>query len=259
MPLRKIGRIQYGKKKIVLHFTNGEKIALHPDVYVEKSFYLNKEISEDEYQNLLANNALIKDFMYAKNYCLNHNISYDKFLFKLMGRGLDKKVSQAIIEQLIAYHLYDEKDHLNDLMDSYNLNNKGYHYIINNLVTKGFSDALIKTIIYDEDLELSKINNLLPLLIKKYRYDNDQKLSEHLRQSLLRQGFKLDVIKRALNHLPSNQRQDILISLKKDYQKALRLYSKKFSHQALKEKVLKYLMLKGYSYLDIMEVINAID
>ena len=259
MPSRKIGRIQYGKTKIVLHFTNGEKLSLHPDLFINRSFYVNKEINEEEYQSIVMDNTLNKDFIYAKNYCLKHHLSYQKFLSKLLDRGLEIEAAKHLINQLIEFRLYNEQEHLDDLVHSYNLNNKGYYYIIDKLSQKGFSPNLIDALIYKEELEQRKINNQLAILLKKYRHDNDKKLHEHIKNALLQQGFKINIINRALNDLPHNEHQNIMISLNRDYQKALRLYKKKYLEPELKEKVIKYLLLKGYSYIDIMEVVNAVD
>ena len=135
----------------------------------------------------------------------------------------------------------------------------GESKIVKHLKDKGIPEALIKKASFPVSLEKKKAKALLEKLDKKYdRYAYSSK-KKHVYQALISQGYNIEVAKEVSELVKRGTDKQEIALLKKDYEKALKRYERKYEGYQLKQKLYAYLVSKGYGYKDIKKVLDMED
>lgn len=180
------------------------------------STYLLKNKLLQQYKNIIIIDKVIIDLV--NNHYLDEISQMENFIAKSIEKEKSKK---AIIENAKKLQ-YD----LQFIIKS--LNHYDENEIVKNKVNKLFN-KLIKT--------KSKKATLQTIYIK-----------------MITLGFEDEMINKYLNEF--NEDIDDKDKLRKDFQKLLKIYIKKYENHELKHKLIEALCRKGYNYSDVKKVIS---
>ena len=251
--MKTISNIKQKKEVVEILFSDGDKIKINIDTYTDYYLYVNKEVDETLLKEILDKDLLIK----YKKYCLNilstKPYSKKQIIDKLKRKKLNKHQIEEIITYLTSLNLINDIIFADELI--YSLENKGYGYF--RIIEKLKENNLNYNYSYDEDKEIEKIELVLPNLLKKYKEYSFNKMKQSIYNSLLLLGYKDELINNKLNHL---NKEEYKINenekIKKEFIKmTFKMKKEEIINQ--KDKIIKRLMMHGFSYSDIINTIDG--
>ena len=255
MPLNENGRViknlKVGKKKVVVVLSDETKLEISPNTYVEFNLYKNKKIDDKTLKEIKKRDSFDKSYQYALNVVSKKEISENALIKKLEDKKVSKSDIKDIIKLLKRYNFLDEKSLIEDYLRYASFKLYGENRIKDDLYSKGLRKEDIDKIKFNEKEELNKATKLVNKSIKKYEKSSSEETKSHLYALLLRNGFTSDIASSVISSLVELDKKKELENLKNEYKKALVKYSNKFDKKELDEKVINYLLRKGYRYNDI--------
>ena len=247
----KIKNINKNKNNYKITFDNGECLSLDEDLFTDYYFYVDKDIDENEYETINQKSNLIKEKNYLISLLSKKNYSTNEIIFKLKNKNISNDNINYLIEYLTNNNLLNDEIYFNEYIEFLNLKNYGYYKIKEKLIQKGFMQELE----YNKKIELEKINNILPTLIKKYSKESQNKKIILIKNSLLNNGFDFDLINEVLMKINTTSYEEEISNLKRDYN----LIFIKSQNKPEKERtnyIINKLKMKGYKYNDIIMIVN---
>jgi 1,2-diacylglycerol 3-alpha-glucosyltransferase len=179
-----------------------------------------------------------------------------------MEEPLDIKTINEIIDML------EEKGYIND--DAYTIvqlekldhSLYGKKKMIRQLVSKGIPYETIEGHMgqYDESHEYTKAFKLALKYQDTIKNKSLKEKKEVIKNKLITNGYSLSQASEVVDEM--NFEDDILresVSLQKAIDKAYRNYSRKYEGKALRERVLQYVLRKGFMYDDIIHALEMRD
>lgn len=248
---KQIEKVKIGKSKVIIIFTNQDKLEITPNTYTEFNLFPKKTLTKKEIDEIISRSEIDKYFIYVSNLLSSRNYSKLKIKEKLLKKGASESQVELVIELLMKYQLIDDKEIIKEYLEYADYKHFGYNRIKDDLFKKGITSFYIDKIKYDEVRELKQAKLLLPSLVKKYDKYNYSSMKKHCYEAYLRFGYNGDIALKALEGLPPLDEKKEIRLLKLDYEKAIRKYKDKLSEYEYKEKVTEYLLSKGYRYKDI--------
>lgn len=245
----KIKNINKNNYKIA--FDNGECLLLDEDLFTDYYFYVDKDIDEDEYETIKQKSNLIKEKNYLISLLSKKNYSTNEIIFKLKNKNISNDNINYLIEYLQNNNLLNDENYFNEYIECLNLKNYGYYKIKEKLIQKGFKQELE----YNKNIELEKINNILPALIKKYNKESQNKKIILIKNSLLNSGFDFDLINEVLKKINIASYEEEISNLKRDYN-LIFIKSQNKPENERTNYIINKLKMKGYKYNDIIMVVN---
>lgn len=171
---------------------------------------------------------------------------------------LTKEDLDLIIKDLIKKDLLNDERYI--LSKSSYLSNNGYSYkmIINKLKDDGVNfDLINKLVKEDKNEESIKLNNKANKYLKTIKGKSVLNKKQLIMQKLINDGFNIELSKKIVETLNFNEDKNLeKENLIKEYNKVCLKYKKKYQDYELKNKIINSLMLKGYRYDDILDVLN---
>ncbi len=161
------------------------------------------------------------------------------------------------IDSLKLRNLINDRQYALDYMNRSAYFHLGFHKAMYNLRKKGISDEILELCKenYSAEVELEDAVELVRKWYKGNKNKSVNLLVKSIRERLFYQGYSTDVIDKALNNFnfysEFNKELDIL---DKEYTKAYKRFSGKYEGTELKNKIVTYLIRKGFDYSDIQEV-----
>ena len=195
-------------------------------------------------------------FIKAQKKLNNSSCSIKKMREFLFKKGANKKETDEIILKLKKYSFLDEEEMIKNVISFCDAKHYGYNRIISMLKQREISIALIEKVKRDENRELEESIKMQNSLKKRYKNKNLINLKRNIYSSLIRYGFDENIASLRASEV-FNSPQEELNMLKLDYSKLFLSYSLKLKGKALKEKLNKSLLSKGYRQNDILKVIEV--
>ena len=245
------------KNKVRLSFSDDTKLEISYDTYTDKSYYVGKEFSEKEIKDLKNKTSLEKELQYAIKRVTSSATSINELKDKLSERGVSQKDIKYILSYLEKYNLIDEKYNLNEKVEYYNYQKLGKDRIIDELYKKGFNKEDIDKIKFPYKEEFEKAKYHVEILNKKYKSLTYRIKKEKIKAYLYQKGFDSEVINDATTKVEKEDIKSVKSKLKEDYNKALISYKRKYKKEELKQKLIEYLLRKGYHYEDIKALVGG--
>ncbi len=247
----KIKNINKNKNNYKITFDNGECLSLDEDLFTDYYFYVDKDIDEDEYETIKQKSNLIKEKNYLISLLSKKNYSTNEIILKLKNKNISNDNINYLIEYLKNNNLLNDENYFNEYIECLNLKNYGYYKINEKLIQKGFKQELE----YNKNIELEKINNILPALIKKYNKESQNKKIILIKNSLLNNGFDFDLINEVLKKINIASYEEEISNLKRDYN-LIFIKSQNKPENERTNYIINKLKMKGYKYNDIIMVVN---
>ena len=224
-----ITQIKIGKKKIYLYFDE-EKLEISHNTYVEFNLYVNKKLTNKEYNEIKR---------VEKN-------------DKLISKGASSSQINSLVKEMKRLSLINDEQFVIDYLDIAKEKHIGINKIKEDLYKKKIDSSLIENIHLDNEIDIARKN--LISLERKYAKLNYENRKRHIYDNLLRLGFDYHIASTLINEINDKDEEQEMICLKNDYQIALRKYKNKYKDRELKQKVINYLLNKGYSFKDIQKL-----
>lgn len=229
-------------------FDNGKELMLSEDIYTDFYFYIGKEIDNSEFLEIEYKENISKYRVYCVNLLLKRDYSVKQIREKLKKKNLNENQIESVICYLKDLCLLDDDKYYRNLIFSLESKGYGYYYIVSKI------DDYVY--LYDENVEKEKINKILDNLVKKYSSYNFDRMKKSVHNSLVLLGYKEDIIKYVLNKIDDSFSVDDKDKLKRDFFKTTYKFSKS-EILMRKDKIIRKLIMHGYSYNDIIDVING--
>lgn len=255
MPSENVGKIteiKRVKKKWEICFSDYAPISLHDEVYVEYYFYIGKEISKKEYEEILTREKLENGLSYAKNILSKKSYTEYEIETKLTQKNIQKDEISKIIKILKEEHFLNDADYMKEYVELRTEKNIGKYRIIEELKQKGIPSFLLATIDFSKEKEDEKLIAQLNDLWRKKASLSKRKRRDVLLESLQRNGFSYsDAMEKIKEFEKKEPEVDERAKLRKEYDK-MKLYS--YDNQ----KIYRRLRARGFSHEDILAEIKEI-
>ena len=251
----KITKVKKLKNKVNVSLDNGTKLSIDNDTFSNFYLYEGKELTKEEYKNIIELNNSSKLLGYALK--LRSKALYSEFKMreKLYKKEASKKDVDKVIKILKNYDLIDDKAYTQELVEYYNSLNYGENKIKTKLSDKGIFKEQIDKLKFPISIEKKKANNLFPKLEKKYDKYNASLKKQHIFNAYLAEGYSRELASEMTSKIKSPNQKDELDKLKLDYQKAKTRLQRKYKGKELRQKILSSLLTKGYKLNDILKVL----
>ena len=261
-PSKNTGKVISKIKQCKSHvnvYIGEEKLELSHDIFTSFYLYKGKELSDKEYKQLVNRLDSEKYLNYALRLLSNHLYTEWKIREKLYNKEASKTQVDEVISILKKKGFIDDELFIEEYLEYGERNNLGKNKIKENLSKKGIFQEDIEKIRFPESKEINKAKRILPKLVKRYERYNARSQKDHIVQSLIREGYDLDValeVTKDLKLIDEKKEQQLL---KKDYQLMSNKYSRKYQGRELREKILAGLLRKGYKGKDIYKMLGEND
>ena len=249
-----IKQVKIGKKKVVIVFDDASKLEISPNTFTEYNLYPKKPLSDKTIKEIKKRDSFDKYYQYALNTVSMKDISEKALREKLVKKGAKQSDINEIIKSLRRYNLINEADIVKDYLEYAEYKLYGENRIKDELYKKGVDKKYIDEIRFDDSRELEKAKSLMKKSERKYESSSYQDKKRHLYDLLLRYGYDMNIASSAVDSLNSFDKKSELTNLKKEYKKIYDRYKNKYEGHELTEKVVNYLLRKGYRYADINNI-----
>lgn len=244
------------KKTVDLVFLDGETLTLTHDLYTQQYYYVGKVLDDQTLANLKEAIRMQPLLTYAFGLLNKGKYSEYQVREKLYRREAKKPQVDEIIHRLKQAHLLEDAQLMKEWENHYRLRHYGPRWIQEKLYQKGFSSSLVKTMMDENDQSLNSVQSLVPTLLKKYRTRSAQAQKEIIKLRLQARGFSHHIIQKVLQTQPDNLLDQEMDNLKNDFEKITKRYQNRYQGKMLQEKIINFLLGKGYNYPNIKRFIK---
>lgn len=243
MKIEKFSKMKNGLYKLRLE--DGSDILVHEDLILKKELLLTREIDEDDVKNIEKLNNNFNAYDIAVKYITNKVRSCLEVYEYLENKEIDKAIIHEVIEKLKKQKYLDDlvfaKAFVNDRIK---FSNNGPYKIKRELDEKGVSNSIIDDVlvIFDRDLEIEKLNKLVPKYVKTVRNKSYSMMQSKVCEYFTNLGYSKSLVIDILNNID----YDDSLAREKEYNKLLKKYSKKYSGSELEYKIKQALYKNGF-------------
>ena len=251
-----ITSVEIKKKKITVTFASGQSLNLTSDQYTQDYFYVGKVVDEKKIEELLQATKTQPLIDYGFRLLTKGRYTEYQVREKLYKREALKPQVDEVISRLKLAHLIDDASLLKDWVHHFQKRGYGLKVIKKKLHDKGFFPHLIETIQLDADIERVSITRLIEQSVKKYRRLSERDRKQKITTVLLQRGYESKVYQSTLETIPSLTKEETDHNLKDAFDKARRMVPSKFIGRERDEKIINFLLRKGYTYSNIIGLIK---
>lgn len=254
----KITKLEKKKRLYILETDTDQKIYITEDTIVRFFLSKDKEISEEDFQEI----QTFAQFSYGKNLALYH-ISFKQRTRKevsdyLYSHEIESSIIPQILKNLEADNWINDRNYAKAVIEQNQLSgDKGPLVLQQKLSQKGIDKTIINDLLANDDFtEIAE--GVATKLVKKYQSKLPLKaLRDKLTQNLITKGFTYNQAKEVIAklELESDQEQEAEL-IYKELDKQFRKYSKKYDGYDLKQRLTQALARKGYDFDQIKSALR---
>lgn len=247
-----VSQITKKNKNYIVTFTSkdqSEDVTLNEDQIVDYRLIKGVSFTKTEFNKIKKSAENLTYYNKVLHYIDFKPRTKDEVKDYLKKLNVGEKEINDIIQKLIKIKYIDDERYTTCFVRELINKNKGRHYILQTLQTKGIDKKLIIKVLdsYDQKEErenaLKVANKLLPKISKNPLKKQTLQIQNHLYQA----GFSFDIINYVLASITLIDESDE--TLQKEYQKL----KNKNNDQ---NKIIASLLAKGFDYSNIKKIIN---
>lgn len=241
------------KKNNYLITTDDKEFEADEETIIKYYIFKDKVFTKTEFNKILEEIEINKYFNKSLKFLSYKSRSVSEIIQYLK----DVNNKDIIIERLIKLGYLNDEIYSKNMFEYCLRNNKGPVYLKNKLLEKGISTELISKTIYMYDYQSEKevIENIVNKLANRESSKPVKALKLSILSKLHRDGFNLDIASLVISKVNFIDNSDEL--LKKDYQKQIqKLQDKDIDAYTKKQKIITYLLNKGYDYKKIKDIVE---
>lgn len=200
MKIVKYTRLASGKYKVL--FNNKKELILYESVIIDTNLLYKKEITNEEYNNLVSLNNYQDIYNKVIKYIGIRLRSKKEITDYLKKMDLSTEVVDDILNKLITNkYIDDERFSQAYIKDKYNFSNNGPYKIINELVKLGIDKDMAYTYTFDIITnEEEKINKLINKYVKSDKKHDWYYLRNKIYNNLINLGYSKEIVISILNN-----------------------------------------------------------
>lgn len=200
MKIVKYTRLASGKYKVL--FDNKKELILYESVIINTNLLYKKEITSEEYNNLVSLNNYQDIYNKVIKYIGIRLRSKKEITDYLKKMDLSTEVIDDILNKLITNkYIDDERFSQAYIKDKYNFSNNGPYKIINELVKLGIDKDMAYTYTFDIITnEEEKINKLINKYVKSDKKHDWYYLRNKIYNNLINLGYSKEIVISILNN-----------------------------------------------------------
>lgn len=200
MKIVKYTRLASGKYKVL--FNNKKELILYESVIIDTNLLYKKEITSEEYNNLVSLNNYQDIYNKVIKYIGIRLRSKKEITDYLKKMDLSTEVVDDILNKLITNkYIDDERFSQAYIKDKYNFSNNGPYKIINELVKLGIDKDMAYTYTFDIITnEEEKINKLINKYVKSDKKHDWYYLRNKIYNNLINLGYSKEIVISILNN-----------------------------------------------------------
>ena len=247
MIIKKYTKMKSNKYKVQI---DDLEIKLYDDVIVKYQLLRKKELSDEEFQEIVDYNDRLEAYYKALRYITNR-LRTEKEVFCYLDKIYSKSVINETIDRLKTDGYLNKEIYLKSyLSDQINLSNNGPERIKKDLIKLGYKEEEFREIIDNikDDVWLEKVNHLVKKKIKSNHSYGIYKLKDKIIYELGNMGYYKWMIEETLDNNLEGVDSKII---EKEYQKIYNKLSKKYEGSELSYQVRIKLLQKGFSNSEI--------
>lgn len=226
------------------------EIKLYDDVIVKYQLLRKKELSNEEFQEIVDYNDRLEAYYKALRYITNR-LRTEKEVFCYLDKTYSKSVINETIDRLKVDGYLNKEIYLKSyLSDQISLSNNGPEKIKKDLIKLGYEEEEFRESIDNikDDIWLEKVDHLVKKKIKSNHSYGIYKLRDKIIYELGNMGYYKWMIEEALDNNLECVDSKII---EKEYQKIYNKLSKKYDGSELSYQVRIKLLQKGFSNSEI--------
>lgn len=200
MKIVKYTRLASGKYKVL--FDNKKELILYENVIIDTNLLYKKEITSEEYNNLVSLNNYQDIYNKVIKYIGIRLRSKKEITDYLKKMDLSIEVIDDILNKLITNkYIDDERFSQAYIKDKYSFSNNGPYKIINELVKLGIDKDMAYTYTFDIITnEEEKINKLINKYVKSDKKHDWYYLRNKIYNNLINLGYSKEIVISILNN-----------------------------------------------------------
>ena len=246
------------KKSVSISFSNGEKVSLSPDAFVEFLLYEGKKVEPEEMKKILAYAEEDDYYVYALRLLAKEIYTSYILRGKLINKGADPKVAQRVVDRLTEDGLVNDEEYakiyVNDIAE---FRLYGKNRTLAKLKEKGISEEILSSFEFKEEDEEKRAKRSCESLDRRYAKYPYEKKKEKAYEYLLGRGYDRELVRKIVEECISETPKDLEKELlAKDFYLAKHKYYKIEDLYKRKQKIMALLLRKGYRYEDINALIE---
>ncbi len=248
---------------VTFRFDNHE-VYVHLSEAILKRYALRvgEVIDREELEALKDHQQAEIAYYQALKYLSYKDYTYTMMKKKLFDKGdfSDIQIEMAM-ELLMQKKLIDDHEYTISYLEKTARMNIGINKIIENLKKDGVSPFIIDECLmeYSSDIEYDKAISLINKLYNENTSKSPNALIQNIRNRLFNKGFSELVIEQAIEDFSFEfPKEHTRMLLKKEYERVYNRYSKKYEGNLLKNKIITFLLQKGYEYDDVISVFEEL-
>lgn len=235
-----------GKNKYKVYFDNNE-IILFEDVILKYDLLLLKDVSLELLDKIIDENKFYEAYDMSLNYIETKMRNKSEIIKYLKRKDYSDELINKVISKLVDLKILDDKLYIQAFInDKINLSNDGPYKIKKSLLELEFNENDIDN--YLNNFDESIWENKLIKIVNKKKKIMDNKSYYMFITKLKNDLFNLGYDKYMIDNILVNIKYES-DALEKDYNRALKKYNDK-------NKIINYLLRKGYNYDEIMNILN---
>lgn len=244
-------------------FDNHQVILRLSKAVIERyALYIGEVIDREQLDGLKDCEQVDIAYHKALKYLTYKDYTYVMMRHKLASQGDYSDIQiEMTLDLLMQKSLIDDHEYTRNYLEKTKRLNIGINKAIDNLKKDGVSPFVIDECLemYSQDIEYEKALSLIEKLYNENHMRSPKALISNIRDRLFNKGFSSNIVEKAMNDFSFDfPEYHTMMLLRKEYDKVYKRYSKKYESSLLKNKIITYLIQKGYEYEDIVKLINEV-
>jgi len=247
-----------GKDKYELFFENGTSLELYEDVIVNSGLLLDKNIDGTRLEEIRKQNNKSEIYIKCVKYISIRLRSKNEIEQYLLKNSYEKKLIDETIDKLFKVGLLNEEQFVKSFInDKLLMTNYGPYKIKNELLKHKIDEKIIDKNI--SNIDEKTLEEKIVKIINKYIKTNN-KYSKYILKSKIQDqlnilGYPKYLYQNLIENINVNNEDEIL---KKEVIKEYKKLSRKYNKEELRYKLKQKLYQKGFSNINIDEILNNI-
>lgn len=258
-----LGEIKYPIKKLktgqdyVMIYLEEDKIMIPIETYFKYDLKNLKGLDDKLYNQFKEEEILLKAYRSCLRKLSSKDYTVKQIKDYLYKNELNKNDVDEIIDKLKTYNLLDDEKYCITKSNYYNNANNSFRQIRQKLLKDGISEELLDRYVREDyTKEYDKALNIATKYDKTIKNRSLRAKKQNIINKLVSSGFSLETSKNVLDELNISSDNEIEL-LRKEYNKAVNKYSKKYEDYELRQKVFAALLSKGFNTDDIKKILEV--
>lgn len=235
------------------------KISVTTDTMKRYGLAVGHEINREELDALRELEQFSQCYNLGLKYLSYHDYPSEKLKKKLLTKGFDEMAVDRAMDQFMTRGLVDDYDYALNKIHHYLRLGYGLNRSAVNLKKEGIPASIIDQALdeFTNDIEIDRAVALVKKLYNENNTRSPAALVSSIKNKLFNKGFSEETVNEAMNaiHMEFPHERTKLL-LEKEYDRVFSRYQRKFEGKQLKNKLITFLIQKGYSYDDVVEVVE---